>query len=180
MTTISGASNWLADAWASVQSSSSSYGMLGALDGARKADGSIKSFLESSANAGDAFALIAQNNASNAGNLTAQIAAQRIQQEFADKLEEALSAAEPPSPPKQLLDPIIFFENGSTLDTQSNILTLSNGTQLDALTGARYFDPSSIVTMANGAYLDTKNNILTLPDGTRIDTVTGLLVSTTA
>ena len=55
--------------------------------------------------------------------------------------------------------------DGSSLDTNNNILTMSDGTQIDTTTGAKFIDTSSIVQMANGAYLDTKNNILTMPDG---------------
>ena len=79
-----------------------------------------------------------------------------------------------------MLDPIIFFPDGSTIDTNSNILTMANGTQIDTTTGAKVVDTSSLIQMANGAYLDTKNNILTMPDGTQIDTVTGLKLSVTA
>jgi hypothetical protein len=176
---ISGASNWLADAWVSIQNSDRAGGLAGALDGAAKSDGSIKYFLDSSSQAGDTLALIAQNNASAAATLAAQIGAQRIQDELTAKLSEAATTSAPP-PPKPLLDPIIFFENGSSLDTQSNVLTRSDGTQINVTTGAEVIDPGSIITMANGAYLNTKTNILTLPDGTRIDTVTGLTVSTSA
>jgi hypothetical protein len=79
-----------------------------------------------------------------------------------------------------VLDPILYFLNGSTLDTNSNILTMPDGTQYDTTTGAKYVDPASIIQMANGAYLNTQSNILTLPDGTQIDTVTGLKISVTA
>jgi hypothetical protein len=82
--------------------------------------------------------------------------------------------------PTNVLDPTIFFADGSTLDTNSNILTRSDGTQIDTTTGAKVIDTSSMIQMANGAYLDTANNILTMPDGTEIDTVTGLKISVTA
>jgi len=174
------AANWLADAWVAIQNSDRAGGLAGALDGAARSDGSIKYFLDSSSQAGDTLALIAQNNASAAATLAAQIGAQRIQDELTAKLSEAASAGVSPPPTKPLLDPVIFFENGSSLDTQSNVLTRSDGTQIDVTTGAEVIDPGSIITMANGAYLNTKTNILTLPDGTRIDTVTGLTVSTSA
>ena len=80
------------------------------------------------------------------------------------------------NPPKGL-DPFIYFEDGSSLDTTSNILTMSNGKQIDTTTGLEYHDPKSIVSMANGAYLDTKNNILTMSDGTKVDTITGLKIT---
>ena len=80
------------------------------------------------------------------------------------------------NPPKEL-DPFIYFSDGSSIDTANNIMTLSNGTQIDTTTGLQVIDTSSIINMANGAYLDTKNNILTMADGTKIDTVTGLIKS---
>ena len=76
--------------------------------------------------------------------------------------------------------PFVYLSDGSTIDTERNIMTRADGTQYDIATGANYVDPASIIQMANGAYLNTKTNILTLPDGTQIDTVTGLKVSTTA
>jgi hypothetical protein len=92
----------------------------------------------------------------------------------------ALSASQQVVQPTNVLDPIIFFANGSSLDTNSNVMTMSDGTQIDTTTGAKVVDTSSIVQMANGAYLDTKNNILTMPDGSKIDTITGLTISVTA
>jgi hypothetical protein len=172
------AANWLADAWVAIQQEDG--GLVGALDAAGKSDGSIKSFLNNSSRAGDALALVAQNNSSAAANLAAQIAAQRIQDEMAAKLQDALSAGTVPEPPKPLLDAFVYYDNGSWLDTTSNVLTRSDGTQVDITTGAEVIDPNTIITMANGAYLNTKTNILTLSDGTRIDTVTGLKVSTSA
>jgi hypothetical protein len=81
--------------------------------------------------------------------------------------------------PKNTLDPFIYFQNGSSLDTTNNILTMPDGTQYDTTTGAKYIDPASIIQMGNGAYLNTKTNILTMSDGTQIDTVTGLKVTAT-
>jgi hypothetical protein len=80
------------------------------------------------------------------------------------------------NPPAEL-DPVIYFNDGSSIDTTNNIMTMSNGTQIDTTTGLRYTDPASLISMANGAYLDTKNNILTMADGTRIDTITGLKIT---
>ena len=65
------------------------------------------------------------------------------------------------TPPKGL-DPVIYFEDGSSIDTTSNIMTMASGKQIDTTTGLEYHDPNSIISMANGAYLDTKNNILTM------------------
>jgi YidC/Oxa1 family membrane protein insertase len=87
----------------------------------------------------------------------------------------------PPPPtnytPAQGLEPVIYFEDGSSIDTGSNIMTMANGTQIDTTTGLQVIDTSSIVNLANGAYLDTKNNIMTMSDGTRIDTGTGLVIT---
>jgi len=93
---------------------------------------------------------------------------------------DQLAAQQQMVPVKNVLDPVMYFPNGSTLDTTSNILTMPDGTQYDTTTGAKYVDPASIIQMANGAYLNTQSNILTMPDGTQIDTVTGLKVSVTA
>ena len=79
--------------------------------------------------------------------------------------------------PTNVLDSYIYFEDGSSIDTENNILTMSDGTKIDTVTGAEMFDSASIIQMANGAYLDTKNNILTMSDGTQIDTVTGIKIS---
>ena len=111
------------------------------------------------------------------------MASQNAQQQNQQKLQDAmdaLSATQQVIQPKNVLDPIIFFANGSSLDTNSNVMTMSDGTQIDTTTGAKVVDMSSIVQMANGAYLDTKNNILTMPDGSEIDTITGLKISVTA
>ena len=175
--------DWLADTYTAIQNSKSSGGLLGMLDNARGNDGSLKSFVQSSASAANAFALISQNTASSAGSLYAQMASQREKEADAKKLQEALdalSASKQMVQPTNVLDPFIYFDDGSSIDTNSNILTLQDGTQIDITTGLEVIDTSSIMQLANGAYLDTKNNILTLPDGTQIDTVTGLLISVTA
>ena len=75
------------------------------------------------------------------------------------------------------LDSVIYFEDGTTIDTANNIMTLASGKQIDTTTGLEYHEPGSLVSLANGAYLDTKNNILTTADGTKIDTVTGLKIT---
>jgi hypothetical protein len=75
------------------------------------------------------------------------------------------------------LAPVIYNSDGSTLDTTSNIMTLSNGSQIDITTGLNYVDPSSIVQMANGSYLDMNANILHESDGTAVDATTGIRVT---
>lgn len=176
-------SDWLADTYTAIQNSKSSGGLLGMLDNARGNDGSLKSFVQSSSSAANAFAMISQNTVSTAGSLYAQMASQRSQEQDAKKLQDALdalAASKQTVQPKNVLDPFIYFDDGSSIDTNSNILTKKDGTQIDITTGLQVIDTSSIMQLANGAYLDTKNNILTLPDGTQIDTVTGLKISVTA
>ena len=92
-------------------------------------------------------------------------------------LQEKLNPVHQNFNPPAELDPVIYFNDGSSIDTTNNIMTMSNGTQIDTTTGLRYTDPASLISMANGAYLDTKNNILTMSDGTRIDTTTGLKIT---
>jgi hypothetical protein len=176
-------SDWLADTYTAIQNSKTSGGLLGMLDNARGNDGSLKSFVQSSASAANAFALISQNTVSSAGSLYAQMASQRAKEADAKKLQEtldAMAASKQMVQPENKLDPFIYFDDGSSIDTNNNILTTKDGKQIDITTGLEIIDTSSIMQLANGAYLDTKNNILTLPDGTKIDTVTGLKVFTTA
>ena len=175
--------NWLAGAWTNIQiNESSTGGILGALSAASSTKyqpGSVVEFL-SNTSAADAFTAIGQNTTSAAISLTLQTAQQVLQQRQADRLKKVfdqLQTVRDMVQPKNVLDPVIFFDDGSTLDTNANILTRSDGKKFDSVTGAPYVDPASIVQMANGAYLDTMNNILTMPDGTRIDTVTGLKIT---
>jgi hypothetical protein len=176
------AQSWLNDALNSIQNQNNAGGLLGMLQNSG-GGGSVSSFLASSATTAGQFALISQNSVTNTSSLVAQIAAQNAQQANSQKLQDsidALSSTQQMVQPTNVLDPTIFFADGSTLDTNSNILTMSDGTQIDTTTGAKVVDTSSLIQMANGAYLDTANNILTMPDGTQIDTVTGLKVSVTA
>jgi hypothetical protein len=176
-------SDWVADTYTAIQNSNSSGGLLGMLDNARGNDGSLNSFVGASASAANAFALISQNSASSAGSFYAQMASQRQKEADVKKLQEALdalSASKQMVQPENKLDPFIYFDDGSSIDTNNNILTTKGGKQIDITTGLEVIDTSSIMQLANGAYLDTKNNILTLPDGTQIDTVTGLKISVTA
>ena len=175
-------SNWLADTITAIQNEQNQGGLLGMLQNSG-GDGSISNFLSQSSNTANAFATISQTSVTNASSLFAQIASQNIQQANAKKLQDSLdqlSAQQQMVQAKNVLDPVMYFPNGSTLDTNSNILTMPDGTQYDTTTGAKYVDPASIIQMANGAYLNTQSNILTLPDGSQIDTVTGLKVSVTA
>lgn len=172
-------SNWLADTFSAIKSSQNSGGMLGALENA--SDGSVGSFLSQASDFSNSLQLISQNSVTNAGSFYSQIAQQNDQAAANQKLQQVLDDLQSTTvQPQNVLPSTIFFQNGSSLDTTSNILTMPDGTQYDTVTGARYFDPSYMIQMANGAYLDTKDNILTLADGTQIDTVTGLKLSVEA
>jgi len=179
---FSGSSNWIANTMTAIQNQSSEGGLLGLLDSAG-GDGSIDSFIGNTSNTANSFAQIAQTNVSSASSFYAQIAAQNAQAAAQQKIQEqidAASAAAKMVQPTNTLDPFIYFSDGSSIDTNSNIMTRSDGTQIDITTGAKVIDSASIMQLANGAYLDTKNNIMTMPNGTQIDTVTGLTISTTA
>jgi hypothetical protein len=176
------ATNWLADTITAIKNNQNQGGLLGMLQNAATGDGSINSFLGQSSNTANAFATISQTSLTNASSLVAQIAANNMQQDNAKKLQDALNqltAKQQEVQPKNTLDPVIYFADGSTIDTTSNILTETDGTQYDITTGLKYVDTSSIVQLGNGAYLNTKTNIMTLADGTQIDTVTGLTVPAT-
>jgi hypothetical protein len=178
----SGAASWLGDTFTAIQNQQNQGGLIGMLQNSG-GDGSISSFLGASQTSSNQLALIAQNSVTNKSSLVAQMASQNIQQQNQKKLQDAiaaLSASQQVVQPTNVLDPVIFFADGSSLDTNSNVMTMSDGTQIDTTTGAKVVDTASIVQMANGAYLDTKNNILTMPDGSKVDTITGLKISVTA
>ena len=177
------ATNWIADTITAIKNNQNQGGLLGMLQNATTSDGSINSFLGQSSNTANAFATISQTSLTNASSLYAQMAATTMQQANAKKLQDALNqltAKQQEVQPKNTLDPVIYFPDGSTIDTTSNILTETDGTQYDITTGLKYVDPASIVQLGNGAYLNTSTNIMTMADGTQIDTVTGLIVSKTA
>jgi hypothetical protein len=175
-------SNWIADTMTAIQNQQNEGGLLGMLDHAG-GDGSISSFLGQSSSSANALATISQTSLTNAGSLYAQIAATNLQKANAQKLQDSLDALAKQQQivqPKNTLDPVIYLSGGSTIDTVNNIMTMSDGTQYDTTTGAKYVDPTSIQQLGNGAYLNTKTNIITMADGTQIDAVTGLTVSPTA
>jgi hypothetical protein len=172
------APNWLKEAQESIAASENPGGLLGTLQDARY-PASIKNFLTKSQTAASNLALINSSTAQAQNTLTMQMADTAAQKRMNEKL--ALAQKLNPqqtnfNPPKEL-DSFIYFEDGSSIDTVNNIMTMANGTQIDTTTGLQYIDPKSIISMANGAYLDTKNNIMTMADGTRIDTVTGLKIT---
>ena len=69
-----------------------------------------------------------------------QTAAQKRQDELA-ALAAKLNPVQTNYTPSKGLDAIIFFDNGTSLDTNSNIMTMSNGKQIDTTTGLEYHDP---------------------------------------
>lgn len=175
---FSGESNWLSSTLVSIKQSQNLAGILGALQGSN--DGSIRSFLSSSQSAANALGTISTVNTTNKTQFYAQIAAQTQQKRQQDALEKAMADLQRTQnmvQPTNVLDDYIYFDNGSYIDTKNNIMTMSDGTQIDNTTGLEVFDPASIVDMGNGSFLNTKTNVLTLTDGTKIDTVTGLKVS---
>ena len=174
------ATNWLKEAQQSIAASASPGGLLGTLQDAAAANpGSIKTFLAKSQNNMNALAQIAQSGQSAAGALASQMSAaanQKLREEriaLAQKMNPQQTNYTPPAG----LDSFIYFEDGTTIDTANNIMTLKSGKQIDTITGLEYHEPGSLLSMANGAYLDTKNNILTMADGTKIDTVTGITIT---
>ena len=85
------ANGWLGDALTSIQNQNSAGGLLGMLQNSG-GDGSISSFLNSSANNANAFALISQNSVTNASSFVAQIAAQNAQQTNSQQLQDSIDA----------------------------------------------------------------------------------------
>lgn len=172
--------NWIGDTITAIQNLATQGGILGAL--ASSGDGSINSFLGQSSTNASNLALISQNNVTNASAFYAQIASQNQKQRSAEALQKVFKALQESQNQvkPQNVNPFVYLSDGSTIDTETNIMTRADGTQYDITTGAKYVDPADVIQMANGAYLNTKTNILTLGDGTQIDTVTGLKVSTTA
>jgi hypothetical protein len=172
------ASNWLKEAQESLAAAEAPGGMMGALQDSR-AGYSIKTFLAKSQNNLYALAQIAQNAQTSSSALTVQMSQAAAKKRYDEQvaLQVKLNPVHSNYTPPKGLDPVIYFEDGSSLDTTSNILTMSNAKQIDTTTGLEYHDPKDIVSMANGAYLDTKNNILTMSDGTKVDTITGLKIT---
>jgi hypothetical protein len=171
--------NWLKEAQESVAASETPGGMMGALQDARSGSYTIKTFLAKSQNSLYALAQIAQSSQVSAGALAsqmAQTAAKKRNDEQVALLVKLNPVQQNFNAPKEL-DPIIYFGDGGSINTTTNIMTLSSGTQIDTTTGLQYHDPKTIISMANGAYLDTKNNILTTSNGTRIDTISGLVIT---
>ena len=168
---------WLSDAFNAIDSSMSSDGIMGALQNSGNSTGSARSAIQNNAIGANAFMTISSSTTQAMFDLTFKQAQAALDKRAQQRL--ALSLALRPTQPKvqAKLDPTIFFENGSTLDTVNNVLTMSDGSQIDAVTGLKYVAPDSLIQFGNGSYLNTKTNVMTMADGTKIDTVTGLTIT---
>jgi len=176
MTSIFNAGTWISTVWDAGKSATESTGMMGALQSASSktnAPGSLGSFFASSALT---LSSIAQTSVTSVTALAIQMADAALQKRFSERAAEAAKHNVPLIPAEPLGERFMYFENGSSLDTEQNILTLSTGKKINTLTGADWVDPASIINFANGSYLDTANNILTMANGTKINTITGLTV----
>lgn len=173
------ATNWLKEAQENIAASANPGGLLGTLQDATQDPGSLKTFLAKSQNQAANLALISSNSQTSSGALVSQMAQAAANKRFEERaaMQAKLNPQQENFNPPRELDPIVYFNDGSFVDTTSNIMTLANGTQIDTTTGSQVVDPASIIQMANGAYLNTSTNIMTMADGTRIDTVTGLVVT---
>jgi hypothetical protein len=177
--------SWIGDTFTAIQNESSSAGIMGALQSLSSSHGSVSAstLTAQTTTAANNFALIAQNSVTNTSSFYAQIAAQNQSDQANQKLQQALDSLTKQQQmvsQQNTLPSVIYFSNGSTLDTNSHIMTMADGTQYDVTTGAKYVNPADILEMANGAYLNTSTHIMTMSDGTQINTITGLKILTTA
>lgn len=179
VSSIFNAGTWISTVWDAGVQASQSTGMMGALQGASSRNykpGSLKAYLNNTANAGLALATVTTTTTVNKTALAIQMGDLAREKLIAERMKEAQKHNVPMIPAAPLGDTMIFFENGSTLDTKNNVLTMADGRKIDAITGAEWVDPKSIVQMGNGSYLNTATNILTMANGTKINTITGLVV----
>jgi hypothetical protein len=183
--TSAGATDWVADTMANIKASEQQGGLLGMLSDAASNNGDsiTTKFLKNTVNTANMFATISQGSTTSYSALIAKQVqvrqAEAQKKQLADALK-SLQESQSMVQPTNVLDPVIYMADGSTIDTANNIMTMANGDQFDITTGAKYVDPTMVIQMANGSYLDTKNNILTMADGTRIDSVTGINLTKTA
>jgi hypothetical protein len=170
--------NWLKESQEAAAAAEDPGGLMGMLQDS-KYPASIKNFLTKSQKTAANFALITQGTQQAAATLTLQMndAAQAKRMEERLAQAQRFNAQQTNYNPPTELDPFIYFEDGSNIDTTTNIMTMVNGTQIDITTGHEVVDLSSIINLANGAYIDTKKNIMTLSNGTKIDTITGLQIT---
>jgi hypothetical protein len=170
--------NWLKESQEAAAAAEDPGGLMGMLQDS-KYPASIKNFLTKSQKTAQGFAQITQSTQQAAATLALQMA----DAAQAKRMEEKLAQAQKFNPqqtnynPPTELDSFIYFEDGSYIDTTSNVMTMVNGTQIDITTGQEVVDLSSIINLANGAYIDTKKNIMTLSNGMKIDTITGLQIT---
>ena len=182
MTSIFNAGTWISTVWDAGKAATESTGMMGALQSAsskKTSPGSLASFFASQQNNALTLSSIAQTSVTSVTSVTAlaiQMADAALQKRFSERAAEAAKHNVPLIPAEPLGERFMYFGNGSSLDTEQNILTLSTGKKINTLTGADWVDPASIVNFANGSYLDTANSILTMANGTKINTITGLTV----
>lgn len=179
MTTIFSTGSWISTIWDAGATANQSSGLMGALGmaGSRKyPPGSIKAYVASQQSNALALATISQTSTVDATKLAIQSADVALQKRLQERAALAAKHNVPRLPAGPIGDTFIFFANGSTLDTVKNVLTLSDGRKIDAITGTEWADPKSIIQIGNGSYLNTATNILTMSNGTKIDTVTGLVV----
>ena len=141
---VSKGTDWIASTVTAIKNASTPAGILGAL--ANSGNGvSISSFLSSSAGFANNFATIAQSNVTNSGALYAQIASGNEQTAAQKKTQEAidaLNAAQQMVKPTNTLDAVIYLGGGVTIDTNANIMTMADGTQIDITTGNKLVDPA--------------------------------------
>jgi hypothetical protein len=170
--------NWLKEAQESAAAAEDPGGLMGMLQDS-KYPASIANFLTKSQKTATNFAQINQGTQQAAATLALQMAdaaqAKRMEEKFAQA--QKFNAQQTNYNPPTELDSVIYFEDGSNIDTTTNVMTMVNGTQIDITTGQEVVDLSSIINLANGAYIDTKKNIMTLSNGVKIDTVTGLQIT---
>jgi hypothetical protein len=179
MTTIFNTGSWISTVWDAGTSATESTGMMGALGAASSKKypvGSINAYIVGQQSNSLALATIAQTSVTSVTQLSLQAGDLAMQKRAQERATEAAKHNIPKLPAAPLGDSTIYFENGSVLDTANNVLTLSTGKKIDAITGADWVDPTSIIQLGNGSYLNTANSILTLANGTRINTITGLVV----
>jgi len=176
---IFNAGTWISTIWDAGAQATSSTGMMGALQSASSRNiepGSLKAYLNNSSNAGVTLASITQTGTTSATMLAIQAGDLAREKIIAERMAAIQKRNVPMIPAAPLGDSMVYFENGSTLDIKNNVLTMSDGRKIDAITGADWVDPASLIQMGNGSYLNTSTSILTMANGTKINTITGLVV----
>ena len=110
------ASNWLKEAQESLAAAEAPGGMMGALQDSR-AGYSIKTFLAKSQNNLYALAQIAQNAQTSSSALTVQMSQAAAKKRYDEQvaLQVKLNPVHSNYTPPKGLDPVIYFEDGSSL-----------------------------------------------------------------